>query len=129
MSEAKTSNLVSNLRDLSNRLRDSGRYAADECDLAGASLIDEAIAALTVETRAESLVDWKASHELAVEQRGRLARYILMHLSGDRRVKDHACAQCAPESEIITPGFVCAYHLAQGIVNGFPLKTSSEGPL
>ena len=45
-----TSNLVSRLRDLSNRLRDSGHYAADECDLAGASLIDDAIAALTVET-------------------------------------------------------------------------------
>lgn len=44
------SNLVSRLRDLSNRLRDSGRYAADECDLAAASLIDEAIAALPAET-------------------------------------------------------------------------------
>jgi len=47
---ALTSNLVSKLRDLSNRLRDSGRYTADECDLASASLIDEAIAALTDET-------------------------------------------------------------------------------
>lgn len=49
-----TSNLVSRLRDLSNRLRDSGRYSADECDLAGASLIDEAIAALHPETRDEA---------------------------------------------------------------------------
>jgi hypothetical protein len=50
------SNVVSRLRDLSNRLRDSGRYAADECDLAAASLIDEAIAALSAETSDEPSV-------------------------------------------------------------------------
>lgn len=41
--------MIEKLRQLSNRLRDSGRYAADECDLAAASLIDEAIAALTAQ--------------------------------------------------------------------------------
>lgn len=35
--------MIEQLRDLSNRLRDSGRYSADECDLVAASLIDEAI--------------------------------------------------------------------------------------
>lgn len=49
-----TAELVSRLRDLSNRLRDSGRYAADECDLAAASLIDEAIAALQPETQGDA---------------------------------------------------------------------------
>lgn len=64
MSGPLPSNLVSKLRDLSNRLRDSGRYSADECDLAAASLIDEAIAALQDETPALRLPD--DPHELLV---------------------------------------------------------------
>jgi hypothetical protein len=39
--------LTDRLQGLSNRLRDSGRYTADDSDLVAASLIDEAIAALT----------------------------------------------------------------------------------
>jgi hypothetical protein len=39
--------VIDHLRDLSNRLRDSGRYTADDSDLAAATLIDDAIAALS----------------------------------------------------------------------------------
>lgn len=40
------SSLTDRLHDLANRLRDSGRYSADNSDVADATLIDEAIGAL-----------------------------------------------------------------------------------
>ncbi len=39
---------------------------------------------------------------------------------------DHACAQCYPKSEIIQPGFVCAYHEADGWVSRRTLGAEAE---
>jgi hypothetical protein len=43
------------------------------------------------------------------------ARYIMAHVG---KLRDHACARCAPESEILEPGFVCAWHRAEDVVGG-----------
>lgn len=40
-----------------------------------------------------------------------LAKWIL-----DRpRSTDHACSRCIPGGEIVVPGFVCAWHIAEGL--------------
>jgi hypothetical protein len=50
---------------------------------------------------------------LAVEQRNKLAKYIVNR--GQVSGHDHACAQCVPDSEILQPGFQCYFHLAEDI--------------
>ena len=30
--------------------------------------------------------------------------------------RDHACSRCTPGGEIVVPGFVCAWHIAEGLV-------------
>jgi hypothetical protein len=40
------SSLTDRLQNLSDRLRDSGRYTADSADIVDASLVDEAVAGL-----------------------------------------------------------------------------------
>lgn len=55
----------------------------------------------------------KAQMEELEQDKARLARHIVIHT--DPSFKDHACSECVPGSEIVKPGFACAYHTAKAI--------------
>ena len=42
-----------------------------------------------------------------------MAQWIVSHPSG---MKDHACARCVPCGPILRPGFMCAQHVAEGLL-------------
>jgi hypothetical protein len=45
----------------------------------------------------------------------RMAKW--MKNNEDGRLPDHACQRCVPHSDILIPGFDCAYHEAMDILN------------
>lgn len=88
------------------------------------AILDAACGKYAGETKAP-LVDWQASHAIALEQRDTLARWIVQRRQ-ERR--DHACFKCMPEGgDLVKPGFVCAFHLAEEFTSRLAVKT--EAPL
>jgi hypothetical protein len=55
-----------------------------------------------------------------------MATWINSHPSGKR---DHACSRCIPGGPIVQPGFVCAQHVAEGLLvaNGSPVRSLPPG--
>jgi hypothetical protein len=55
------------------------------------------------------------------KDRDEFARTILWN--GVGKAGDHACSLCHPDSQILTKGFVCAYHRAERIFKDEPEET------
>lgn len=53
-----------------------------------------------------------------------MARWIL-HYPNDRR--DHACSRCVPGGEIVVSGFVCAWHIAEGLRAAVAVAAAKSG--
>lgn len=92
--------MIDRLQDLSNRLRDSGRYAADECDLVAASLIDDA--KLTILGQEQGLEIMRDENE---QLRAALQRFVTAAKSwhdfhhGSETVQCDWLCECIPAAE------------------------------
>lgn len=67
-------------------------------------------------TRREAAAELRRLHEVE-QQRDLFARWMFMR---GNHSGDWACAQCHPNSDILVPGFVCAFHQAEVIARRPP---------
>ena len=88
----------------------------------------KALAAMMYGTIEDRIIHDLARELLAMQEDAKsMAIWIkLSNLDKLRLRKDHACAQCVPDGDMVTFGFVCGRHVAERIIARFTPSDSSE---
>ena len=63
----------------------------------------------------EEIVDDLAAARVSLEDNRVLVQELAEWILNRPRSTDHACSRCIPGGEIVVPGFVCAWHIAEGL--------------